>query len=108
MKLLTAQQLKDWDAYTIMHEPVSSLELMERAASACVREIEYTLKVHDYLSAVVVCCGPGNNGGDGLVIARLLAQKGVKVNVFLFCENARTTQDFDTNRKRLPETIPVV
>lgn len=107
MKLLTAQQIKDWDAYTIMHEPVSSTDLMERAASKCAVEIESILSSHHTISSVVVCCGPGNNGGDGLVIARLLFKQGIKVTVLLLTKGAKTTADFETNRKQLPEGILV-
>ncbi|MES2779806.1 MAG: NAD(P)H-hydrate dehydratase [Bacteroidota bacterium] len=108
MKLLTAQQIKDWDAYTIMHEPVTSLDLMERAASRCANEIELFLQLHQTLSSVVVCCGPGNNGGDGLVIARLLFQKGIQVSVILLNKGAKTTADFDANRERLPEGLSAI
>lgn len=108
MKLLTAQQIKDWDAYTILHEPVSSVDLMERAALKCVEQIEIVLCSSSKYSSVLVCCGPGNNGGDGLVIARVLYERGVRVEVVLFSANLRTTADFDTNRKRLPHGISVV
>jgi NAD(P)H-hydrate epimerase len=108
MKLLTAQQIKDWDAYTILHEPVSSVDLMERAALKCVKEIEMMLGNNNKYSSVLVCCGPGNNGGDGLVIARVLHEKGVRVEVVLFSSGIRTTADFETNRKRLPDGISVV
>lgn len=108
MKLLTAHQIKDWDAYTIMHEPVSSLNLMERAAANCAGVIAEILHLNQTLTSVVVCCGPGNNGGDGLVIARLLFQKGIPVTVLLLDQGIKTTADFDANRKRLPVDMNIV
>lgn len=108
MKLLTAQQMKEWDAYTIMHEPISSLDLIERAALKCAHEIEGVLLSHQSFSSVVVVCGPGNNGGDGLVIARLLFKQGINVIVLLLTSGARTTADFEQNKKRLPEGITVM
>lgn len=108
MKLLTAQQIKDWDAYTIMHEPVYSVDLMERAASKCVLEIELLIRSHHTISSVVVCCGNGNNGGDGLAIARLLFQQGIEVTVLLLTKGVKTTADFEQNKKRLPKGIAVI
>jgi len=67
-----------WDAYTIENEPIGSCELMERAALACSRRIaERFDRAHEFL----VCCGNGNNGGDGLVVARHLFQEGYRVLV---------------------------
>ncbi|MES2559752.1 MAG: NAD(P)H-hydrate dehydratase [Bacteroidota bacterium] len=107
MKLLTSQQIKDWDAYTMMHEPISSLDLMERAALRCAEEIERILKTRQMLSSVMVCCGPGNNGGDGMAIARLLVQQGIKVAICMLTAGAKTTADFKTNRQRIPEGVTV-
>lgn len=108
MKLLTAQQIKDWDSFTILHEPISSIDLMERAAMKCAVEIENMLHPYTKYSSVLVFCGPGNNGGDGLVIARALYEKGIRVDVLLFSSGMQTTGDFEVNRKRLPDAISVV
>jgi NAD(P)H-hydrate epimerase len=108
MKLITAQQTKDWDAYTLLHEPISSFELMERAATKCVVEITTILHKQPFINKVVICCGPGNNGGDGLVIARLLFKQEWSVTVLLFTQGVATTSDFDINCKRLPEGIAVI
>ncbi len=107
MTLLTAQQIKDWDAYTIAHEPISSLDLMERAAFKCVQEIALLIQRKPFLTSVVICCGPGNNGGDGLAIARLLANKGIHITVLLFLKDAKTTLDFEANRIQLPKEVNV-
>lgn len=108
MKLLTAQQIKDWDAYTILLESISSVELMERAATKCVVEIATILRRQTFINQVVICCGPGNNGGDGMAIARLLFKQEWSVTVLLFTQGAATTSDFDINCKRLPEGIAVI
>ena len=72
MKIFTAAQIRDLDQYTITHEPIKSIDLMERAANAL------TSAITDRWSAdvpVVVIAGPGNNGGDALSVARLLTEK---------------------------------
>ena len=71
MKILTAEQIRALDKYTIEHEPVSSYDLMERAASLCYNFLPYD----DFLLArTVYICGKGNNGGDGLAMARMHRQ----------------------------------
>ncbi len=105
MKLLTAEQIRDWDAYTILHEPIFSVELMERAASACKDVILNFLVSHKELSSVTVLCGPGNNGGDGLVIARLLSYMNVKVRVVYISPDAPVSADHKVQQHKLPKTI---
>lgn len=100
MKLLTVKQLRDWDAYTISHEPVSSTSLMERAAKACTGHI---LKNYSLEQQFAIFCGLGNNGGDGLAIARLLAGYGYGVNVIIVRHSDRTSEDFNINFSRLEE-----
>src|SRR5690606_41874776 len=80
MKILSAQQIKEVDNATILAEPISSIELMERAASACADWI-----IHHYNTTkhFAVFCGSGNNGGDGLAIARILKQKHYIVTVYI-------------------------
>lgn len=80
MKILTADQTKAADDFTIKNEPISSLNLMERASSNCTSWI-----IDNYATdvPVIVFCGIGNNGGDGLVIARLLKKKGFNVVVYV-------------------------
>ena len=95
MKMLSAQQIRDWDEYTIQHEPVTSIDLMERAAAACVKWIVENLQD---ASQFQVFCGSGNNGGDGLAIARMLREKGKEIEVYLL-ETAGSA-DFNTNLQR--------
>jgi NAD(P)H-hydrate epimerase len=80
MKILSAAQIRELDQYTIANEPVSSLDLMERAASACVKELIRISAPHSHF---YVYCGKGNNGGDGLAISRLLCDAGYKVTTFV-------------------------
>ena len=90
MKVVTAAQMKQLDQRTIEVHGVPSLVLMERAALACVdvlREERFDL------SQVVVICGPGNNGGDGLAIARLLHLAGVRVAFVLIGDADRGTRE---------------
>jgi ADP-dependent NAD(P)H-hydrate dehydratase / NAD(P)H-hydrate epimerase len=101
MKLYTAEQIRAWDDYTIKHEPITSIDLMERAAKKC----------FDWLNAhflhageFEVFCGMGNNGGDGLAIARMLAIENKNVTVYIIKASDKSTVDFETNLKRLKET----
>lgn len=98
MKIFTAAQIHELDNYTITHEPVKSIDLMERAAKAIVRAImdEWTDR-----TPVVVFAGPGNNGGDALAVARLLAEEGYKVSVYLFNIHNKLSDDCATNKQRL-------
>lgn len=84
--VLTATMIRAWDRFTMEHEPVASWALMERAVAA-LRNIIRT----DYPPArhpVTVLCGPGNNGGDGLGLARWLARCHYRVRVILAGESA--------------------
>lgn len=100
MKLLTAQQIKDWDKFTINREPVKSIDLMERAANACVNEI-VNLLGNTKNKAFKIFCGLGNNGGDGLAIARLLYENGFHVEVFIIEYSKDRSDDFKINEKKL-------
>jgi len=99
MKILSAEQIRQTDAYTIAHEPVASIDLMERAATAFVNK----LLSFDFISSstpFLVFCGPGNNGGDGLAIARMLAERHFSVGVYILPAD-RYTPDFEINRQRI-------
>ncbi len=94
MLLLSAQQIEEWDAFNMQHEPIQSIDLMERAAERCV----------DWISAnnfsdkkIKIFCGKGNNGGDGLAIARLLLRKNYDVQVYILEFGAKGTDDFQIN-----------
>lgn len=96
MKIFSAEQIRAWDRYTILHEPISSIDLMERAASACT---DYLLNHFPQSTTYQIVCGPGNNGGDGLAIARLLSEAGQSVKVYV-SEEATSSEDQFTNLNR--------
>ena len=100
MKVFGAEQIRQWDQYTIREEPISSVNLMERAALACFGWMYENNKINPGVSFTVFC-GKGNNGGDGLAIARLLTQKGVPVTVFILEFGHKGTTDFQVNLERL-------
>ena len=81
MKIFTSAQIHDLDKFTIENEPIKSIDLMERAARALTHAIA---SKWDNLTPVVVFAGPGNNGGDALAVARMLAEKDYTVDVWLF------------------------
>jgi NAD(P)H-hydrate epimerase len=98
MKLLSPQQIHEWDAYTIEHEPIASIDLMERAARRCTDFIiEHNFKHRQ----ILIFCGKGNNGGDGLAIARQLTEAGISTIVYILEFGAKGTDDFQTNLHRL-------
>jgi len=97
MKVLSAEQIREADRYTIQNEPVSSVNLMERASLLCT---EWLLaKYKD--AAFVIVCGNGNNGGDGLCIARQLFLRGKRVTVKIVRASKNDSADFTANLQRL-------
>jgi len=105
LPLLTSAQIHQADKYTIEHEPISSVNLMERAAKAFVGW--FVNRFADRDRAISVYCGTGNNGGDGLAIARILHDHQYKnINVKITRFSDRSTDDFNANLERLPVSIP--
>ncbi|MBQ3608902.1 MAG: NAD(P)H-hydrate epimerase, partial [Bacteroidaceae bacterium] len=98
MKILTSSQLKELDKYTIAHEPIASIDLMERTAIALTNAI---IRRWDKSFKMVVFAGPGNNGGDALAVARMLSQRGYHVEVFLFNTKGKLSEECQTNLERL-------
>ena len=80
MNAITREQARAIDQYAIERLGIPSLVLMENAGRGAA-EVLRTLGIR---GPVVICCGKGNNGGDGLVIARHLANAGRKVSILLF------------------------
>ncbi len=104
MKILSVAQIRAWDAHTIAHEPISSLDLMERASNAFVR---WFCQRFTHQSSVAIFCGMGNNGGDGLAIARILIQKFYNVRVFVVKHLDQGSTDFEANLQRLQSLIAI-
>lgn len=92
--------IRDADAFTIKHEPVSDLDLMERAAKTCADWVISHFSAHLH---VRIFCGNGNNGGDGLVIARLLAIAGFKISVFCIGDPEKLSPSCLANFLRLKQ-----
>ncbi len=100
MKILDAKQIKLVDNYTIEHEPVASIDLMERAAMACFRRLIKLVKLDE---DILVVCGKGNNGGDGLAIARLLIEQGFDCRAVIINYTEKFSADAEANFNRLKE-----
>jgi len=98
MKILPVGKIREADAYTIKNEPIESIDLMERAALACYEWLRPYLKKN---SQVKIVCGPGNNGGDGLAIARMLAEDEISVAVWILNFSDKRSPDFKANQERL-------
>lgn len=101
MKILSANQIKALDAYTIKEEPITSIDLMERAANAFVNWFVDNFPISEKIT-IKVFCGGGNNGGDGLAIARLLHRKFYSIEIYHCDITSKTSSDFQKNLKRLP------
>ena len=101
MKIFTSAQIHELDKFTIEKEPISSIDLMERAAKVLTQAIMDTWPA---TMPVVVFAGPGNNGGDGLAVARMLAERDYQVSVYLFNISGQLSPDCTANKKRLQET----
>jgi ADP-dependent NAD(P)H-hydrate dehydratase / NAD(P)H-hydrate epimerase len=100
VKIFSATQIKQWDAFTIANEPIAAIDLMERAATACY----HWLIGHNYAQKqMLVFCGKGNNGGDGLAIGRMLIKNNCSVTVYILEFGNIGTADFQTNLTRLHE-----
>ncbi len=108
MKILSATQIREADQYTIKHEPIKSIDLMERAAGKCFDWIyqrapklfpSHITEEKDWKFCVV--SGVGNNGGDGLAIARMLDRNGYNVNVVIVHASDKPSDDFSKNFDKL-------
>jgi len=122
MKLFTSEQIRQLDLYTIRHEPIASIDLMERAADALcdalIEEYPFTL------TSFYIVAGPGNNGGDALALARKLCEQGYPVSAHLIYgeltsstdkrklskqnKNGNLSSDCHRNRDRLISQFPGV
>jgi len=102
MKFFTTDQIRLLDQYTIEHEPIASIDLMERAVDALYWEF---IGKFPYVKPVCIFAGPGNNGGDALALARILLKSGFEVSVQLVYSDKLST-DCETNKKRLIEAYP--
>jgi NAD(P)H-hydrate epimerase len=98
MKILNAGQIREADAFTIKQEPIASIDLMERAANQCTQWIKSTYSAD---TKVIIVAGMGNNGGDGLAMARQLSQDGYQVVTYIAQWTETGSHDFEKNHIRL-------
>ncbi len=107
LQLLTSSQIREADAYTIKNKPISSLDLMEAASMAFVKV--FRGEVPDQDTQISIYCGIGNNGGDGLAIARLLKEQAYdRVSVKIARFSPKESAEFKINFDRLKLTgIPI-
>ncbi|MBI5857375.1 MAG: NAD(P)H-hydrate dehydratase [Sphingobacteriales bacterium] len=107
MIILSAEEIREWDQFTIRHEPIASIDLMERAASKCVEWLEEKGYTDNKFS---IFCGKGNNGGDGLAIGRMLSEKNYQVSIYILDPmdigvGHKGTEDFQINLARLHQVL---
>lgn len=105
MKIPNIQAARAADAYTIENEPISSVDLMERAATQIYFWLMRNLKSKEV--SIKIFCGMGNNGGDGLVLARLLATNDIFAQVYIVHVSENFSHDCEVNYERL-KAIPDV
>jgi len=98
MKIFSTDKVREIDAYTIKNEPIASIDLMERAATNIYKWLaENVEKDHK----IKVFAGPGNNGGDSLVVSRLMAGDGYDVTVYMVKISDRLSGDAQANYERI-------
>jgi len=105
MKILSINQIREADAYTIANEPIDSIDLMERASIAFVN---WFVSQFDSDKEAWIFCGTGNNGGDGLAIARILHTKQYNVKVFVVNPQKNRSEDFEVNYQRFLPLFKIV
>lgn len=103
MYVLQAEEIRAADAWTLEQEGITALQLMERAATRLVEVVlkDYPVTRHTF----AVLCGPGNNGGDGLVMSRLLLAQGANCTTFLL-QSANYSEENTLNQGRLELVSP--
>lgn len=100
MKILDTEQVRKADAYTIKNEPVRSVDLMERAAIQLFHELTC---LYPNPRKIVVYAGPGNNGGDGIALSRMLAENNYPVVLNILELGNGLSTDAEENLRRLPD-----
>ena len=102
MKILPVPLIREADAYTIAHEPIADIDLMERAAGTCFHRLtEMFSKERKF----IVFCGSGNNGGDGLAIARMMFEAGYRVEVCVLAQPEKMSENCRVNLERMHQCI---
>ena len=97
-KILNAEQIRSADSYTISNKPISSIDLMEYASNCFINSIwdkQFITK------KIAIVCGPGNNGGDGLSISRLLKEKNISVKTYFLNISSKISKDCQVNLTKI-------
>src|SRR3569832_1949628 len=97
IKILTAEQMREVDRLTTEQYGIPSILLMENAAHAAARVITEKLGGSVKGKSILILCGPGNNGGDGAAIARLLSNSGASVMALLLTKPDAVKGDAQIN-----------
>lgn len=100
MKIPTIRNAREADAFTIEKELITSVNLMERAATTAFNWIENKLNFQSN-HKIMIFCGMGNNGGDGFVLGRLFCRKHYDIEVFLVHVGEKMSHDCQVNHERL-------
>ena len=103
MKILTPAQIHQVDAITLLKQKISSIELMERAGTTLFEWLDDWS--NNSKKAIHIFCGIGNNGGDGLVIARLLFEKEYDVAVYMVNYSTKQSEEFSKNLQSYEKLI---
>ncbi len=105
MKILPIAQMREADLFTIQQESITPLDLMERASVMFVHE--FIKHYSDKNRLIQVFCGLGDNGGDGLAIARLLHELNYRIEVYILVYSSKKSESFLENLDRLSEILPL-
>ena len=113
MKIPSIEQIRECEKYTMEHKPITSIELMEIAARACVYQIKKmskeSMQFAPQKTTIAVFCGMGNNGGDGLAVARLLCESGYNCTPYIVKHREEYSQECLHQIKLLEErNIPIM
>jgi len=103
VKILSAHQIRETDAYTIQHEPIASIDLMERAAQAFT---EWFTNKFENTKNIYIVCGTGNNGGDGMAVGRMLYEKEYQIAACVVGTGSGS-EDFQINKGKLSRDIEI-
>ena len=98
IKIFATDKVKELDQYTILNEPISSIDLVERAATVFMHEF---CRRYSKQTRIIIFAGQGNNGADALAIARLLKDEGYRIETYLFNPTEHLSYDCELNKQHL-------
>lgn len=105
VRLFKVDEIRKLDEATILEKGIRSIDLMEQAGSDCTSQL---LRILSPDQKVVIIAGTGNNGGDGIVIARLLHHSGYRIKLFITGDPEHGSDDFKQNLKEFRQQFPDV